>query len=259
MRESWERRIRRADELARADTAAAPLLTFYARLLESQKAVYDSLTGRRPSGSLERDATLVARSASPLLHTVAHLGPQRLATEARMLLDNAAAVSSLLLECWCAPSPHHFFAKAILQSYAQWLADAGLPPADRPVVRTDNRCPSCGGVPQLSILDPAGVASGDGSGRRLLCATCLDTWAFRRVVCPHCGEEDERRLCYYRSSDFDHLRVDACETCRHYLKSIDLGRLGLAVPLVDEVAGAPLDVWAVERGYRKIELNLVGL
>jgi FdhE protein len=81
----------------------------------------------------------------------------------------------------------------------------------------------------------------------------------RRVLCPHCGEDDERRLCYYHSPAFDHLRVDACETCRHYLKTVDLTRSGLAVPLVDEVAGAPLDLWAAEQGYQKIELNLVGL
>jgi formate dehydrogenase maturation protein FdhE len=31
------------------------------------------------------------------------------------------------------------------------------------------------------------------------------------------------------------------------------------VPIVDEVASAPLDVWAIEHGYTKIELNLVGL
>ncbi len=34
--------------------------------------------------------------------------------------------------------------------------------------------------------------------------------------------------------------------------------IGIAVP-VDEVAGASLDLWALERGYQKIELNLVGL
>jgi formate dehydrogenase maturation protein FdhE len=40
---------------------------------------------------------------------------------------------------------------------------------------------------------------------------------------------------------------------------VDLTRLGFAVPLVDEVATAALDVWAREHGYKKIELNLVGL
>jgi formate dehydrogenase maturation protein FdhE len=29
--------------------------------------------------------------------------------------------------------------------------------------------------------------------------------------------------------------------------------------VVDEVAGGLLDVWAAERGYRKIELNLLGM
>jgi formate dehydrogenase maturation protein FdhE len=33
---------------------------------------------------------------------------------------------------------------------------------------------------------------------------------------------------------------------------------GLAVPLVDEVATAALDVWAMERGFNKISPNLMG-
>ena len=43
------------------------------------------------------------------------------------------------------------------------------------------------------------------------------------------------------------------------LKGIDLTRFGLAMPLVDELYAAPLDLWAREHGYTKIELNLVGL
>ena len=38
-----------------------------------------------------------------------------------------------------------------------------------------------------------------------------------------------------------------------------IGNSVFAVPLVDEVAGASLDLWAREHGYEKIELNLVGL
>ena len=74
-----------------------------------------------------------------------------------------------------------------------------------------------------------------------------------------CGEEDERRLGYFHTAAFDHLRLDTCDTCRRYLKTVDLTRLGLAVPLVDEAAGASLDLWAREREYEKIELNLLGL
>ena len=53
--------------------------------------------------------------------------------------------------------------------------------------------------------------------------------------------------------------MEACDTCNRYIKGVDLTRLGLAVPLVDEIAAAPLDLWAQEHGYTKIELNLVGL
>jgi len=79
------------------------------------------------------------------------------------------------------------------------------------------------------------------------------------VLCPSCGEGDERKLAYFRAPVLEYVRVDACESCRRYLKTVDLGQLGLAVPLVDEVAAAPLDVWARDHGYEKIELNLVGL
>jgi formate dehydrogenase maturation protein FdhE len=40
---------------------------------------------------------------------------------------------------------------------------------------------------------------------------------------------------------------------------VDLIRLGHAEPLVDEIYSAPLDLWAREHGYAKIELNLVGV
>jgi FdhE protein len=262
LRESWDRRIHRAEQLAATGGPSASLLTFYGRLLRSQKGVYDTFSRRRPSGSLERDLPLVMDRGSALLHEVAQHGPDQLVAEARTLLEMTdSAISNRLLTYWSAPSDRQFFPKAILQPYAQWLADEGVTPSDRMSSQAANRCPRCGGAPQLSILEAAGAPSAEGgsSSRLLLCATCLTQWSFRRVLCPHCGEEDERRLGYFQSPEFEHLRLDACESCRHYLKSVDLGRLGLAVPLVDEVAGAPLDLWARERGYEKIELNLVGL
>jgi FdhE protein len=93
----------------------------------------------------------------------------------------------------------------------------------------------------------------------LICATCLSSWEFRRVVCANCGEERPAKLGYFHTPEFDHVRIEACDTCKHYLKGVDLTRLGFAVPLVDEIAAAPLDVWARAHGYTKIELNLIGL
>jgi FdhE protein len=262
MRESWDRGVARAAQLATADEGARPLLTFYGRLLELQKDLFEFMSTRqawRPSGSLDRDRTALRAGIQPLLTAIAQTGPELLALEAGQLLEGSeAAVDDLLLACWRAPSDRQFFAKAVLQPYARWLADAGIAPIDRRLAHADNRCPFCGGMPQLSILRTSG-GSLDGGGRALLCATCLTDWPFRRVLCAHCGEEDERKLGYFHSTAYDQLRIDACDSCRHYLKTVDLTRQGIAIPLVDEVAGASLDLWAREHGYEKIELNLVGL
>ena len=67
------------------------------------------------------------------------------------------------------------------------------------------------------------------------------------------------KLEYFKSDEYDHVRIEACESCKQYIKGIDLTRLGLSVPLVDDIASAALELWAIEKGYAKIELNLIGL
>ena len=150
-----------------------------------------------------------------------------------------------------------FFAKALLQPYARWLAESGAPPVDRELERREGRCPFCGGKPQVSFLQTSEPGAESG-GRGLVCSACLTAWPFRRVVCANCGEERPAKLGYFQTPEYEHVRVEACDTCRHYLKGVDLTRIGLAVPLVDEVAAAALDVWAHEHGYTRLS-ELVGL
>jgi formate dehydrogenase maturation protein FdhE len=38
---------------------------------------------------------------------------------------------------------------------------------------------------------------------------------------------------------------------------VDLTRNGLADPVVDEIASIPLDLWAQEHGYAKLQVNLM--
>ena len=260
MHESWDTRIERATQLAAHDEAARPLLLFYAQVLGLQRDCDRTLQryDGRLSGSLERDLEVLGRCVPPILRAMTTIGPAPLAEEAqRMLAAGGAAIDSMLVVGWRAPSDRTFFPKTVLQPYAQRLAGIPVRPVDRGLPPGERVCPFCGGAPQLSILHSTGDA--DGGGRMLLCATCFTTWPYRRLRCAHCGEEDEPRLGYFHSPAFDHLRVDVCDTCKRYLKTVDLTRLGVAVPVVDEVAGAPLDVWARDRGYEKIELNLVGL
>ncbi len=63
----------------------------------------------------------------------------------------------------------------------------------------------------------------------------------------------------YIAAEIDHIRLEACETCRTYLKSVDLTKDGFAVPDVDEIATVALNLWAEEQGYTKIETNVLGM
>jgi formate dehydrogenase accessory protein FdhE len=258
----WETCIARADELASKRNETREMLTFYGKLLRAQKELYDYLRGLKgwvPSGLLEQDLPFLRKMMTRLLVTVERNGSAALAEEARMIRKAGPTLfSSMLTEYWDAPSDVKFFAKAFVQPYVKRLAETGVRPPNRGRANGENRCPFCEGKPQLSILQVK-EASAESGGRDLLCSMCLTPWPFIRVVCANCGENDPARLAYFHSPDYDHVRIDACETCKQYIKSIDLTRLGFAVPLVDEVAAASLDLWVRERGYTKIELNLIGL
>jgi formate dehydrogenase accessory protein FdhE len=260
--ESWDTRLRRAEELARKSEPTKELLMFYSKLLQSQKEVDEFLRSRRgwlPSGSLADDLTVVRECFPIVLRTVEANGPAPLADEARSLMSAPCeTLDEMLLEYWHSPCETQFFAKAFLQPYARWLDESGGHPLDRVFETTERRCSFCGGMPQVSFLKIKEATSESGN-RDLVCATCTNNWSFRRVACANCGEERPTKLGYFHTQEYEHMRVEACDTCKYYIKGVDLTRLGFAIPLVDEVAAAALDVWATERGYTKIELNLVGL
>lgn len=262
MKVAWDTLIKRAEALRAQRGEVAELLAFYARLLGAQKQVYEAICGRLnwlPSGSLAQDLDDIRPAWGTLLEAVAASGPAPLADEARRLRQASADdLDELLLQYWHAPADTQFFAKAFLQPYASRLAELGRRPVDRNLESGESRCTFCAGKPQLALLKVQEVG-GDGGSRHLLCSTCLSVWTFRRVVCAHCGEERPAKLAYFHAPEFAHLRVESCDTCGHYIKGVDLTRLGVAAPLVDEVAAAALDLWAREHGYTKIELNLVGI
>ncbi len=261
----WERRIRRAEELAAIHPAAAEGLRYYARVAAFQKDLYESLGGGakrvRPPGSLREDlepAAALPRFA-PFLALIAEIAPFPLARSATDLngeglgrwaevlggfLDGEADAALTAAEA--------LIAWTFLQPYAEYLADHTEPlePDGTPYL-----CPLCSGPPLVGVLRP----QGDGGKRSLICSLCAHEWDFRRIVCPACGEESVDKLPVYVAEELPHVRVEACDTCHHYLKTIDLTKDGRAVPVVDELAAIPLSLWAAEKGYVKLSLNLLGL
>jgi FdhE protein len=144
-----------------------------------------------------------------------------------------------------------FLSRAFLQPYAEFVTGAMLPPN---LPMTTCRCPRCSSLPLLGVLRP----EGDGGKRFLLCSFCSQEWEFRRIFCALCGEEREEKLPIYLAEEFPHIRVESCESCKHFLRTIDMTKDGNAVPVVDDLAAIPLSLWAEEQGYSRIQTNLLG-
>jgi FdhE protein len=118
-----------------------------------------------------------------------------------------------------------------------------------------NTCRFCGSRPIVAVLR----GEGDGGKRSLICSLCSAEWNFRRILCPCCSEEDREKLPVLSAPEFDHIRIEACDSCRTYIKCVDITKNGLAVPVVDEIATISLDLWAAEHGYTKLQPNLLGM
>jgi hypothetical protein len=140
-----------------------------------------------------------------------------------------------------------FFWRVLMQPYAERFR--------KPGEGAGSTCPSCGSKPVVGVLR----GEGDGAKRSLICSLCALEWPYRRLICPHCGEENKNKLPVYTAAGIDHIRVEACDTCRTYLKSVDLTKDGFAIPEVDEIATVSLNLWAEENDYIKIKTNLLGM
>jgi len=259
----WQQRIRRADTLAAQHPYAGQILAFYIQTARFQQDLYHRLerasagkTHFSPSGPPELPELLASFPA--FLALVEKQAPARMAQVAHDLSQShSSSWTDLLNNFWSAigqapADPSEFLAMAFLQPYAEFVRSR-VPLQLKGY--THSLCPFCSRSPALGVLRQLG----DGARRNLLCGFCLCEWEFRRIVCPGCDEKDHAKLPVYTAEEFPYIRVECCDTCHTYLKSIDLSKNGLADPLVDEIASVPLDLWAQERGYAKLRPNLLGM
>lgn len=269
MNSKWDARIERARKLASTYPFASEGLRFYERLARFQKSLYAELQvecgtskQKRLCGALrtEFDVFILLPRFPSFVSALEEIAPSPLAHAAHQLrLQDANRWQQILREFW-EQSPvavnlqptEELVSWLFLQPYAEYLADysewsprEGAPP----------KCPLCSGKPQVGVLRP----EGDGGKRSLVCSLCATEWDYGRIECAECGEEDPHKLALYIADEFSYWRVEACESCRHYLKTVDLTKNGHAVPVVDELAMIPLDLWAAERNYQKICPNLLGI
>ena len=265
----YDAHIRRAERLISLHPFTQEVLTFYKKIAEFQKSLHTQmLSGNKPQGTGKNLPALrenlkiegLLPHFQEFLKLVAESAPATLAESARQLsLQPSEAWTGILQDYWAISGRDdrtnaafdQFLSRAFLQPHAESLE------RDRPADETSafpSLCPLCGARPLLGVLRP----EGDGGKRFLLCSFCLKEWEFRRIFCSTCAEETESKLPVYVAEQFPYIRVEACETCKFYLRTIDLTKDGNAVPLVDDLAAIPLSLWAEEHGYSRAQPNLLG-
>lgn len=264
----YDARIQRAETLRSRHSAAAEFLAFYQHVASFQKLLRANISAAdvTPESALpgelraELDLTVLLPHFRGYLAVVENHAPAALAESARQfaLLPSESWIASLEAYWQCAGRTDQqigafaqFLPRVFLEPYAEFRA-ALVPRA--PLAVTTRLCPLCGSRPLLGVLRP----EGDGGKRFLLCSFCLQEWEFRRILCPTCGEEAEDKLPVFIAEDSPHVRVEACDTCKVYLRTIDLTKDGNAVPVVDDLAALPHTLWAHEQGYSRMQPNLLG-
>lgn len=76
-------------------------------------------------------------------------------------------------------------------------------------------CPICGNIPTMALVNE------NKSKRDLWCRFCDTTWSFHEMVCPYCLNDDlmTQKIIFY--SDKKPFRIDACDKCNYYIKTIN--------------------------------------
>jgi FdhE protein len=110
-------------------------------------------------------------------------------------------------------------------------------------------CPICGSLPSLSLLK-------EEVGKRfLLCSHCGYQWRIDRRICPFCNNTDQESLQFFYAEEEKTHRVDLCDKCHQYIKTIDLRTLGETDFPLEDLATLHLDITAQKKGYKRAVPN----
>ncbi len=105
-------------------------------------------------------------------------------------------------------------------------------------------CPTCGAEPLMARLES------EVGKRSLQCGLCRTEWTFARIACPFCGSEDQDKLRYFGEEGDEAHRVEVCDVCKRYIKTVDVRKSGREAALpVENLATIHLDLIAQREGF----------
>lgn len=135
--------------------------------------------------------------------------------------------------------------------------DLPLLEAHREVLRPDSQvikanwfrpfCPTCGSVATMGHLEKE-------VGQKFLwCSVCNTQWNFQRIQCPFCLNIDQDKLRYFFVEEDSPYRVDVCDNCKRYIKTIDGRKFSEERDVfmnVEDLITVSLDELAEKDGYQ---------
>jgi len=105
-------------------------------------------------------------------------------------------------------------------------------------------CPICGAKPDIAEI------RGEEGKKYLHCSFCGYVWLFKRLHCPFCGNSDHESLSYFYVEGEEGYRIDVCEKCKKYIKTIDTRKLTERIILgLEDWCTIHLDIIAQNKGY----------
>jgi formate dehydrogenase maturation protein FdhE len=253
--EAFERRAGRADALAPGSPSAHEPLAFAAGLYRAQADLAAAIEAVPLAGVLEADLERFSGALDGIIRYAAAKGPPGLGGEARARAGQGWAH---LVEWWRGgrSGRDDYLSRALLRPYAEALAAAGLRP-EPGADAAGSRCPFCGAPPWIGWR--RAEAGESGAQRFLGCGLCGGEWNVNRIRCAACEQEDPHRLPVFHSERYPAVRLEACESCRRYVKSIDLTVDARAIPEVDDLLSLAMDLWARDEGYARLEPSIAGI
>ena len=152
-----------------------------------------------------------------------------------------------------APRTLVFLTQAALTPSVEALAGELAKSLSKDRSRPHGVCPVCGSLPLFTDLR-------DKEGRRFAtCSFCRTEYRIRRLACPLCDEDRPDRLHFYDVKEERGFRVDACDSCKMYIKGSDFRTLDkISVPVLDDLESLPLDFLAMEKGFSRPTMSAWG-
>jgi FdhE protein len=269
----------RAQQLKEKRPGYGEVLDFYVKVKEAQVASRASLkmdpiklkrklrgrqTGEGFSLIHKEDFPVDIEASISLFHALCRIGKttnphmaEQAETINQLLRDNKMDLEKMLTEAGKEQTSDHAAAyQGLDRQVLSFLIQSSIEPSIEsgmenlhsefePETWLKSHCPVCGSLPALNLL------KGKGGKRYSLCSYCGYQWRIDRMSCAVCGNKEQGLLKYFYGEGEESYRIDLCDKCHHYIKTIDYRNLEESDPFLEDLATLHLDVVAVQKGYER--------